>query len=249
MMNYNPFSLKAKTIFVTGASSGIGVSIAVESSKMGANVIISARNPERLNDTFIQLEGIGNKQIIGDLTQLEDIERIVQNLPKLNGIVLNAGIIKTMPVKNITDAAIEDIFETNIISSIKLLSRLLKAKKIAHGASIILISSVSTFNVKIGNSLYSGTKGAVNSFAKAMALEVARQTIRVNCIQPGFIPSKLLEKSGIENESIMEWYKERHPLGLGTPSDIAFACIYLLSDSSRWVTGSIFTIDGGYTLQ
>lgn len=248
-MCLNPFSLKDKTIFVTGASSGIGISIAIESSKMGADVIITGRNSERLNKTFEQLFGESNKQIEADLTKSSDIEKIVQDLPTINGIVLNAGIVKTLPVKNITDQAIEEIFETNIISSIKLLSRLLKSKKITHGASIIFISSVSTFNVKVGNSLYSGTKGAVNSFSKAMALEVAKQAIRVNCIQPGFVPSNLLENSGIENDSILKWYKERHPLGLGSPNDIANACIYLLSDAAKWVTGSIFTIDGGYTLQ
>ena len=154
-----------------------------------------------------------------------------------------------MPVKNITDSAVQEIFDVNIMSNIKLLSRLLKKKKLSKGASVVFISSVSTFNVKVGNSLYSGTKGAVNSFAKAMALEVAKQNMRVNCIQPGFVPSKILDNSGIESDDILNWYKERHPLGFGTPSDIANGCIYLLSDASRWVTGSIFTIDGGYTLQ
>ena len=81
-----------------------------------------------------------------------------------------------------------------------------------------------------------------------MALEVSKQRMRVNCIQPGFIPSSILEKHGMGEEAI-QWYEERHPLGLGTPSDIANGCIFLLSDASRWVTGSIFTIDGGYTLQ
>lgn len=158
-------------------------------------------------------------------------------------------MIKTMPVKNISSKAIDEIFDVNIISNIKLLSKLLKRKKLAHSASIVLISSVSTFNVKVGNSLYSSTKGAMNSFAKAMALEVAKLKIRVNCIQPGFIPSNILNKSGIEEDSMLRWYAERHPLGFGTPTDIANACIYLLSDAAQWVTGSIFTIDGGYTLQ
>ena len=81
-----------------------------------------------------------------------------------------------------------------------------------------------------------------------MALEVSKQQIRVNCIQPGFVPSSILENHGLGKEAV-QWYIERHPLGLGTSSDIANGCIYLLSDASRWVTGSVFTIDGGYTLQ
>jgi len=245
----NPFSLKNKKILITGASSGLGVGIAVDSSKMGASIYLTARNEERLNNTLSQLDGEGHSMYIADLCKIEDIDRLVDTLPILDGIVLCAGVIKTLPVKNITDESINEIFKTNIISSIGLMKRCLKAKKLAHGASVVFISSVSTFNVKIGNSLYSATKGAVNSFAKAMALEVAKQNIRVNCIQPGFIPSKILDKSGIEADQILKFYGERHPLGFGTPDDIAYACIYLLSDAARWVTGSIFTVDGGYTLQ
>ena len=123
-------------------------------------------------------------------------------------------------------------------------------KKCGRNVCIELIDYVeSTFNVKVGNSLYSATKGAVNSFAKAMALEVSKQKMRVNCIQPGFVPSAILSSGAIEEDSFLKFYADRHPLGFGTPTDIANCCIYLLSDASRWVTGSIFTVDGGYTLQ
>ena len=245
---YNPFSLDNKTILVTGASSGIGRGVAIDTSKMGANVIITARNEQRLNETFSQLEPGNHEKIIADLCSEDVIDGIVDNIPVVEGLVLCAGIIKTMPVKNITSEAIDKIFNTNIISNIKLVSKLLKRRKLAKGASLVFISSVSTFNVKVGNSLYSGTKGAVNSFAKAMALEVSKQSMRVNCIQPGFVPSSILENHGL-GEDALKWYADRHPLGFGTPTDIANACIYLLSDASKWVTGSIFTIDGGYTLQ
>lgn len=244
----NPFSLEGKTILVTGASSGIGKGVAVDCSKMGANMVVSARNNERLNETLENLENGNHQKIMADLCNDVDIDRLVDNCPVLDGIVLCAGIIKTLPVKNINNDAIESIFNTNIISNIKLSSRLLKRKKFNRGASVVFISSVSTFNVKVGNSLYSATKGAVNSFAKAMALEVAKTKMRVNCIQPGFVPSEILKNHGL-GEDALQWYAERHPLGFGTPTDIANACIYLLSDASRWVTGSIFTIDGGYTLQ
>jgi len=246
---YNPFSLERKTILVTGASSGIGKGIAIEASKMGANLIITGRNRDRLNDTLSLLHGGGHKSIIADLSNLDDISVLIDDLPQLDGVVLCAGIIKTMPVRNITDEAMMEIFNVNILGNIKLSSTLLKKKKLNRGASVIFISSVSTFNVKIGNSLYSATKGAVNSFAKAMALEVSKQQIRVNCIQPGFIPSNILNRGAIEEDTFLKFYAERQPLGFGTPSDIAYCCIYLLSDAARWVTGSIFTIDGGHTLQ
>ena len=248
-MSYNPFSLEGKSILVTGASSGIGRGICIECSKMGATVQLMARNEARLNETLSQMEGDGHQIHMADLCSTDDINALVDALPVLDGVVLCAGIIKTMPVKNINEEAMTEIFNANIMGDIKLCSRLLKKKKLNHGASVVFISSVSTFNVKVGNSLYSATKGAVNSFAKAMALEVSKQNMRVNCIQPGFVPSSILSDGAIEKDEFLKFYAERHPLGFGTPSDIANGCIYLLSDAARWVTGSIFTIDGGYTLQ
>lgn len=245
----NLFSLEGKTILVTGASSGIGRGICIDFAKMGASVILTARNSERLTQTLSIMEGKTHEIVLADLTSREDIENLIKVIPAVDGVVFCAGMIKTMPVKNLTDNAINEIFNVNILSEIKLSSLLLKKKKLKHGSSVVFISSVSTFNVKVGNSLYSATKGATNSFAKAMALEVAKLKIRVNCIQPGFVPSAILSKGGIEEDSFLKFYAERHPLGFGTPTDIANCCIYLISDASRWVTGSIFTIDGGYTLQ
>jgi NAD(P)-dependent dehydrogenase (short-subunit alcohol dehydrogenase family) len=245
---YNPFSLEGKTILVTGASSGIGKGVAIDLSKMGAKVVITARNEERLNRTFESLKGDDHSKIIADLCMVEEVDFLINNIPTIDGAVFCAGIVKTLPVRNIKDDAIAEVFDANVISDIRLSSRLLKKKKLNLGASIVMISSVSTFNVKVGNSLYSATKGAMNSFAKTMALEVANQKIRVNCIQPGFVPTSILENHSM-SEDALQWYAERHPLGFGNPTDIANACIYLLSDAARWVTGSIFTIDGGYTLQ
>lgn len=246
-MCYNPFSLKGKTVLVTGASSGIGECMAVECSRMGADVVITARNAERLNQTFTRLEAGNHRQVIADLIRIEDIDGLIGELPELDGIVLNAGILKTTPVRNITEENIDSVFQTNILSSIRLIQRLLKKKKIRNGSSIVFISSISTFQVKIGNSLYSATKGAINSFAKVLALEVASKRIRVNCIQPGFIRTRVLEAGAISEEQLQEHFK-KYPMGIGKPEDIAYPAIYLLSDAAQWVTGSIFTIDGGGTL-
>ncbi len=245
----NPFSLEGKTLLITGASSGIGRGVCIDCSKMGATVHLMARNEGRLDETLSKMEGLNHQIHLADLCSTDDINALVDALPAIDGVVLCAGIIKTMPVKNINEEAMMEIFNANIMGDIKLCSRLLKKKKLNHGGSVVFISSVSTFNVKVGNSLYSATKGAVNSFAKAMALEVSKQNIRVNCIQPGFVPSSILSSGAIEEDAFLKFYAERHPLGFGTPTDIANACIYLLSDAARWVTGSIFTVDGGYTLQ
>lgn len=123
---FNPFSLENKNILVTGASSGLGVGIAIDCSKMGANMVVTARNEERLNRTMRELEKANNFSIIADLVKDEDIEDLVEKVPVLDGVVLCAGVIKTMPVKNIKFDAIDEIFDINIISSIKLLKLLLK---------------------------------------------------------------------------------------------------------------------------
>lgn len=245
----SPFCIQGKKIFITGASSGIGASIATTLSRWGANVIITGRNEERLHKTFYSIDkGEDNMMITADLTQRDNLDNLIAKLPCLDGVILCAGIVKTMPVKNILDKAIDEIFEINTMSNIRLCQRILKSKKLNKGSSVIFISSVSTFNVKIGNSLYSATKGAINSFAKAMALELAPRRIRVNAIQPGFIHTGLLN-SGIITDEQLEEYIAKHPLGLGEASDIANLCIYLLSDASHWMTGSILTIDGGLTLR
>lgn len=247
-MTISSFALENKTIFVSGASSGIGASVAIECSKMGARLIISGRNEERLGNTFIQLEGEGHIQCPIDLNVKENISELVQKLPPLDGLALCAGITKTIPVKFISDENVTEIFQTNLFSSMQLIQSLLKLKKINKGGSIVFISSISTAYADKGNSIYAASKGAINSFSKVLALELAAQKITSNCIQPGFVPSGMLANGVITSEQLSEEQK-KYPLGFGEPQDIANGVIYLLSDAAKWVTGSVLTIDGGVTLR
>ena len=244
----NPFSLENKRVLVTGASSGIGQCIAIECSKMDAQMVVTARNQERLQETVSQITTPGCQVIIADISTVEGVDAIVEQTPVLDGLVLNAGIIYTTPVKFINEENMMSVFNTNILSSIRLVQRLIKKKKLNRNASIVFISSISTFQVKKGNSLYSATKGAVNSFAKALAAEVGHLGIRVNCIQPGNIKTRVMDAGAITEEQRAE-YMKRYILGEGEPLDVAYPTIYLLSNAAKWVTGSIFTIDGGGTLQ
>jgi NAD(P)-dependent dehydrogenase (short-subunit alcohol dehydrogenase family) len=244
----NPFSLENKRILVTGASSGIGQCIAIECSKMGAQMVVTARNQERLHETVSQIATSDSQEIIADISTVEGVDAIVEQAPVLDGLVLNAGIIHTAPVKFINEENMMVVFNTNILSSIRLVQRLIKKKKLNRNASVVFISSISTFQVKKGNSLYSATKGAVNSFAKALAVEVGHLGIRVNCIQPGNIKTRVMDAGAITEEQRAE-YMKKYILGEGEPIDVAYPAIYLLSNAAKWVTGSIFTIDGGGTLQ
>lgn len=144
-MSYNPYSLEGKTIFVTGASSGIGQSTAIECSKLGAKLIITGRNIERLQRTFDLLEGEGHIQIAGDLTVEEEMNTIVDSLPKLDGFVNNAGIGNTLPVQFTTKKVIDKVFQTNLVAPVLLTSVLLKRKLFNRGASLVLTSSIAVF--------------------------------------------------------------------------------------------------------
>lgn len=249
-MSYNPFSLQNKTILVTGASSGIGRATAIECSKMGAKVIITARNEGKLKETLSLLEGDGHQMIIADLSKADEIDNLVAQLPEINGLVNNAGKTITLPCKFITEEKLDDIVSVNMTAPILLFSKLLKKKKLVNGSSVVFTSSIGgTFIANMGNGMYGATKGALSAFVKIAALENASKNIRVNAVCPGMINTNLFD-SGVINEEQLAEDMKRYPLGrYGKPEEVAWAMIYLLSDASSFVTGSNLVIDGGYTIQ
>ncbi len=246
---YNPFSLEGKTILVTGASSGIGKTIAIESSRMGARVIITGRDEKRLQETFQFLDGIGHSLIIADLLLKDDLERLYKEIPIINGLVNCAGLTITKPFKFITDVDLRSVMDLNFEVPLKLTRSIIKAKKITKTASIVFISSIDGVQVShIANSIYSASKGAINGLCKALALELAPY-IRVNTVIPGMIKTNILSASAITEEQL-KTDMQLYPLGrYGKPEEVAYAVIYLLSDAATWITGSNLLIDGGYTLK
>lgn len=246
---YNPFSLEGKIILVTGASSGIGKAIAVECSKMGAVVIISGRNEQRLNETFSLLEGSGHDMILANLSQREELDRLYNELPLISGLVNCAGLTKVAPFPFATRDSFEEVMTVNFFAPTELTRLLVKSKKIGKGSSVVFISSVSgVYCSAVASSIYSSSKGAVNGLIKGVALDLAPKGIRVNSVNPGMIDTDIFSGSAITTEQL-KIDKQRYPLNrYGKPEEVAFAVIYLLSDASLWVTGSNLLIDGGYTL-
>lgn len=248
-MDYNPFSLKNKTILITGASSGIGKAIAIECSKMGSRVVITARNEARLNATFALLEGNDHELISADLSVREDIAMLLSKIDHLDGIVNCAGLTKVLPYPFVTRADIDKVFNVNFYAPEELSRLLIKKRALIKGSSIVFISSVSgVYCSAVASSIYSASKGAINGLVKGMALDLAPKGIRVNCVNPGMIHTEIFTNSEITKEQLEEDLK-RYPLKrYGKPEEVAHAAIYLLSDASSWVTGSNLLIDGGYTL-
>lgn len=246
---YNPFSLEGKTILVTGASSGIGKATAIECAKMGAKLVITGRNEERLNEVFDSLEGDGHIQILADLSNEEDIQRLVNEIPVLNGCVNNAGYNIMSVIQFIKKDNLDHIMNVNLTAPIMLTHLLVKSKKIAKDSSIVFTSSISARGRNsVGNSMYSATKGGLSSFMKNAALELAAKRIRCNAVLPGMVETPLKEGKSNITEEQWEINRQLYPLKrFGKPEEIAYGIIYLLSDASAWVTGTELVIDGGMT--
>jgi len=246
----NPFSLVGKTILVTGASSGIGRAIAIACSQMGANLVITARNEIRLSETFSMLEGEGHLQICADLIIDKELLTLLESLPKLDGIVNNAGIANPLVLQLTEKEDVNEILQINALVPIHLTRLVLQHKKLNKGASLVYISSINGNNCAyIGSSIYAASKSALTGFMKGVALELAPRGIRANCINPGMIETDLLKTGSIGQEEL-EKDRLKYPLKrYGKPEEVASAAVYLLSDATQWITGSSLLIDGGYTLQ
>ena len=244
---YNPFSIEGKNILVTGASSGIGRSICIECSKAGANIILTARNTERLKQT-LSLMAPGNHKIVeADLTVAEDIQKLSDIDTVLDGVALVSGINDKMIIKKMNESFVEKMLATNFSGPALLMQALLRKKRINKFASVIFMSSVSAFYPSVSNAMYAASKAAVNQFAKVLALEVLPLKARVNCIQPAFVETEMIQKYG---EEILDEIRKNYPLGrFAKPEEIAQAVIYFFSDATQLITGTSLVIDGGYTLR
>ena len=251
----NPFSLKGKNIIVTGASSGIGQQVAIACSQMGAKVALLGRNMERLEETESLLDGYGHLAFSYDLTDFEHLKGlvsdIVSNMGAIDGLVNCAGTSATLPLKLVTPDRQEEFFKTNVFTAIELTRQVLSTRNVnKQGASVIFFASVMGCVGENAKSLYSLTKGALISGCRSLAIEYAPKRIRVNVISPGVVETAVNRNQPyLADPELRKRTEALHPLGFGTTNDVANACIYLLSDASRWVTGQNLILDGGYTIK
>jgi len=240
------FSLKGKTILVTGATSGIGKQAAIDLSAEGAALVITGRNEERLKETLQLLNGEGHTHFIADLLDFDSFITIADKLPLLNGIVHSAGITSHLPAKFISANDISEVMRLNYMAPVLLTSALLRKKKVANNASLVFLSSITTKYPYYGGALYGSSKAALEAYSRVLSIELAAKGIRSNCISPSFVKTPMVDDAGktISNE-VLEKFEKMMPLGFGEPSDVSNAILYLLSDASKWVTGSNMVLGGG----
>lgn len=244
-----------RRVVVSGASSGIGRAIAIELSRRGASLILAGRDHSRLEETAGLLATEGAYLMVLDFRRVAMIQGTVKEALASCGPVYGfchcAGVVETLPLSAITPAGLQALFEVNVVAGLEMAKTLSRRDSMtAEGGSILFVTSIYASVGMPGQIGYSASKGALIAASRTMAVELARRKIRVNTISPGLVHTRLsdtaLNRLDAEKTKKLE---EAHPLGVGTPEDVAHAAVFLLAPQTRWLTGTDLIIDGGYTAQ
>ncbi len=249
-MEYNPYSLEGKTILVTGGAGGIGSEVGRVCSKLGARIVLTDNREDALQSalsSLVKVDGGEHLAVNADLTNADELNALVDQIPEIDGFVCNAGVMKLVLTQFITEEELTRIQSINLNAPILLTKALLKKKKIRKGGSIVFTASAAgVFRVSMGNAIYATTKCGIDAFMRTVALEYGPKGIRCNSVNPGMVETALI---GTFTEEQKEKEKLNYPLRrFAQPEDIAQGIAFLLSDASSFVTGTALKIDGGMTL-
>ena len=251
--HYNFIDFKNKYVLVTGATSGIGMAIAVELSKVGARVILSGRDGNRINEALKHLQGEGHQPLCLELSTpseiMPTIKELVKKIGAIYGLCHAAGIVKTRPLGACSTKSVQEMLDVNLIAGIEL-ARVVARRDIIDKVegSILFIAAAYGVVGMPGEVGYSATKGAVIASARSMAVELAGRNIRVNVISPGMVMTRMAENAfKFLSEEQVDAITDAHPLGVGKAEDVARSAAFLLAPQSSWITGTNLIVDGGFT--
>ena len=251
---YNPIDLTGRRILITGASSGIGRACSVMCSRLGAEVILIARNRTRLDETRRLMADGGHQIWAGDLAQEGSIPALALEIGRqagvFHGLIHAAGILSAIPLRCLDMNKAREVMAINYFAFLELAQCLVRQKGLENG-SCVAISSVFSQAGSPTLAAYGASKGALDSSMRSLALEYAPRRIRFNSIAASYIRTPLTDE--VRHELGEDLWKRqvdvRQPLGLGEPEDVAYAATYLLSDAARFITGTTLVVDGGYLAQ
>ena len=245
--------LSGKVAVVTGASKGIGASIALHLSAEGSAVVVNYASSKAGADRVVaEITGNGGKAVAiqADLAKEADIRRLFAETKKAFGrldvLVNNAGVYEFAPLENVTAQHFHKMFDLNVLGLI-LASQ--EAAKLfgPGGGSIINISSAVATAALPTASVYSATKAAVDAVSRSLAAELGPKKVRVNSINPGMVETEGVHAAGFTGGDFQRQFESQAPLGrIGQPRDVAPAVVFLASDDSSWITGEALYVAGGY---
>jgi NAD(P)-dependent dehydrogenase (short-subunit alcohol dehydrogenase family) len=249
--------LAGKTAVITGGGTGIGQAIALTFAKEGARVTVTGRRMEKLQETLslLKLSGSDAMAVECDVTKAAETDRLVKAVEdrfgNVNVLVNNAGALSVSNVETISEADWDRVMATNLKGPFLMSRAMLPAMRRAGGGSIVNIGSVLAIAAIRNRAAYCASKGGVAMLTKAMALDHAQDNIRVNCVCPSIVESAMTEMFFAETEAARKLRESRLasvPLGrFGKPNDIAGIVVFLASDESSWMTGTVIPVDGGVT--
>lgn len=244
--------LQNKVAIITGGGSGIGKAIAVAFVREGAKVVIAGRDGKKLKVAAVEI-GADCLAMSADVSSAGDVQKLVsaaiEKFKRINILVNNAAVLLPGTAESLSEEDFDQTFDINV-KGLWLVSRaVLPHMRASGGGSIINIASVLSLLGARNRVAYSASKGAVMAMTKAMALDHAAENIRVNCIAPGIVETEMVARFSTD-ENARKQRIAMHPMGrFGQPGEIASAAVFLASDESGWTTGSVLTIDGGYSAQ
>ena len=246
--------LAGKTAIVTGASKGIGASIAKHLAAEGASVVVNyASSKEGADKVVAEITAAGGKAVAvkANVAKEDEIKSLFAETKTAFGsldiLVNNAGIYEMLPLEEITAEHFHKQFDLNVLGLLLSTKEALKYFG-PDGGSVINISSIVSTFAPPATSVYSATKGAVDTITRALAKELGARKIRVNAINPGVVDTEGTQAAGITDpdSDFRKFYIATSPLGrIGQPEDIATAAVFLASSDSSWVTGEMFYVSGG----
>jgi NAD(P)-dependent dehydrogenase (short-subunit alcohol dehydrogenase family) len=249
--------LAGKSAVITGGGTGIGQAIALAFAREGAQVVVAGRRKEKLDETLhlLQQAGCSALALECDVTKAADTQRVVKSAEdafgKVNVLVNNAGALSVSTVENITEEDWDRVMATNVKGPFLMSRAALPAMRRAGGGSIINVGSVLGIVAIRDRAAYCASKGGVSMLTKAMALDQAQDNIRVNCVCPSIVESDMTRNLFAETEAGQQARESRLasiPLGrFGKPADIAGLTVFLASEESSWMTGTVIPVDGGVT--
>jgi NAD(P)-dependent dehydrogenase (short-subunit alcohol dehydrogenase family) len=251
----NPLDLKGRRYLVTGAASGIGRSTTILISQLSGSVFGVDQDSAGLKKTMSDLDGTGHTQHVCDLRDIADIPAWIKNETEkrgpLHGFVHAAGLPCVTPLRDLRQESYRDAFTVNVEAGLAL-ARSFQKKGVYAGenGAFVFIASILALTGSPTVIGYSMTKGALIGMTRSMALELAPKKIRVNCVAPGFVHTPMYDHvTKFLAEGQEAHLRSLHPLGWGEPENVAHAIAFLLADTAKWITGTVLTVDGGYTAQ